>query len=1128
MVMDTELDFRLLFEESPDVLLVLLPDAPRYTMVAGTQARWQATLTTPETLGRSLFEVFPDNPDDQDATGSHNLRASLDRVLATRAPDTMPVQKYDIRRPDGTFEVRYWSPKNLPVLSASGQVRYILHRVEDVTELVRVSEVGEALRDRTRTMEGEVIRRSQELERALRELREANAKLSELDVAKTAFFSNISHEFRTPLTLLLGPLEDELNDRQPVPPERRTRIEIAHRNALRLLRLVNSLLDFSRIEAGRAQVHYEPTDLAALTSDLASQFRDAIESAGLALSVECAPLPEAVHVDPEMWEKIVLNLLSNAFKHTFEGAIAVRLAWLGSEVELRVEDTGVGIATAELPRLFERFHRVEGTPSRTHEGTGIGLSLVRELVQLHGGQIRAQSVPAQGSQFVVTLRTGTAHLPAQLIQALPSETPGLVTAAVRGSAAAALAEEARGWLPDIVGPEDVPVEATAAIHTSNARRCRVLWAEDNADMRQYVARLLSHFYEVTAVPDGQAALEVARANPPDLVLSDVMMPRLDGVSMVKALRADERTRRLPVILISARAGEESALESLDAGADDYLVKPFSAKELITRVRSSLSLAQLRGEWEQKLAQANRDLADLALAKDRFLATMSHEIRTPLNAVIGMAGLLVESPLNEEQRDFAETIRSSGDHLLTVINDILDYSKLESGKLQMEQLPFSVSTIVEEALDMVAASAREKNLELVYELAPEVPNSVLGDPGRVRQVLLNFVSNAVKFTERGEILVSVSAISRTDDRRELKFAVRDTGIGLSEDQCARLFTPFTQADGSTTRRFGGTGLGLAISRRLAELMHGQTWVQSTPGKGSTFYFTALVDVPKEATRVKWQEGRISPLAGALVWIVDDNDTNRRILRRQAQTWGMIVRDTATPREAIRWAQAGDPCDLVIMDYHMPGMTGVQLATELHRLRGEGIKQLLLSSVGSALDATESRQAGIQTQLSKPVRHSALLDVILKLLDRRATQKVMQGAGITLPPDLAKDVPLRILVAEDNPVNVKLISIILQRLGYRPDVAADGVEAVAALRRQPYDVVLMDVRMPRMDGIEATRQIFREWPNGARPQIIVLTAGVMPEERQACLDAGVSEFLGKPIVASELVKALERCRRVEAQR
>jgi CheY-like chemotaxis protein len=244
--------------------------------------------------------------------------------------------------------------------------------------------------------------------------------------------------------------------------------------------------------------------------------------------------------------------------------------------------------------------------------------------------------------------------------------------------------------------------------------------------------------------------------------------------------------------------------------------------------------------------------------------------------------------------------------------------------------------------------------------------------------------------------------------------------------------------------------------------------------------------------------------------------------------MIVRDTAAPREAIRWAQAGDPCDLVILDYHMPSMTGVELATELHRLRGDEIKQLLLSSVGSALDAAESRQAGIHTQLSKPVRHSALLDVILKLLDRRATQKVMTGTGITLPPDLAKEVPLRILVAEDNPVNVKLISIILRRLGYRPDVAADGVEAVAALRRQPYDVVLMDVRMPRMDGIEATRQIFREWPSGSRPQIIVLTAGVMPEERQACLDVGVSDFLGKPIVASELVTALERCRRIEDER
>src|SRR5579859_505687 len=326
---DRGIDFRLLFEESPEVLLVLLPDAPRYTMVAATRARWRATHTRPETLGQGLFEVFPDNPDDPAATGTSNLRESLDRVLQTRRADTMPVQKYDIRGPDGEFEVRYWSPKNQPILSASGEVMYILHRVEDVTELVRANELGDELRGRTHEMERDVVQRSHELAQAVRELRDANSRLAELDRAKTEFFSNVSHEFRTPLTLMLGPLEDELAERATLPPSGRLRLETAHRNALRLLKLVNTLLDFSKLEAERAQGGFAPVDLAALTLDLASVFRSATERAKLEFTVDCPPLPERVYVDRGMWEKIVFNLLSNALKHTFQGSLRVTLRWCG-------------------------------------------------------------------------------------------------------------------------------------------------------------------------------------------------------------------------------------------------------------------------------------------------------------------------------------------------------------------------------------------------------------------------------------------------------------------------------------------------------------------------------------------------------------------------------------------------------------------------------------------------------------------------------------------------------------------------------------------------------------------------------------------------------------------------------
>ena len=589
--MSAPVDFQLLFAESPEVLLVLLPDAPRFTMVAATQARLRVTHSSAETFGRGLFEVFPDNPEDPLATGTSNLRASLERVLKTRQADTMPVQKYDIRGPDGEFTARYWSPKNIPVLDAAGELCYILHRVEDVTDLVHASETGEALRGQTHQMEREVVQRSQELAAAIAELRAANAKLAELDSAKTAFFSNISHEFRTPLTLMLGPLEDQLADLGPgVPPLHRERIETAHRQGLRLLKLVNALLDFSRIEAGRAQAHFQPTDLPRLTTELASQFETAMERAALRLTIDCPALAEPIYVDRDMWEKIVLNLISNAFKHTFKGCISVRLVRRGAYVELSVEDTGIGIAAQEIPHLFERFHRVTGALSRTHEGTGIGLSLAKELVTAHGGFIRVESQPGKGSRFVVHLKSGTAHLPEAQVER------GAAHAGL-GRAAEAYVQEALSWLPEAANE---PQGVSRDPQSSSAPRPRILLADDNSDMRRYVARLLERHYIVQAVPDGAAALASARSNPPDLVLSDAMMPRMGGFELLQELRADVRTRQLPVILLSARAGEESAVEGLDAGADDYLVKPFSARELIARVRAHLALAQQRRGLEREL------------------------------------------------------------------------------------------------------------------------------------------------------------------------------------------------------------------------------------------------------------------------------------------------------------------------------------------------------------------------------------------------------------------------------------------------------------------------------------------------------------------------------------------------
>ncbi len=438
--------------------------------------------------------------------------------------------------------------------------------------------------------------------------------LAEIDRVKTTFFSNVSHEFRTPLTLMIGPIEDALNDGAAVlPAEQRNRLEVARRNSLRLLKLVNSLLDFSRIEAGRVEAHFEPTDLAAFTAELASNFASASEKAELTLRIDCPGLPQPVHVDQEMWEKVVLNLLSNAFKFTFEGEIAVQIqpSATPGHVELTVSDTGVGIPSHELPRLFERFHRVEGQRSRSFEGSGIGLALVQELVKLHGGTIRAESTPGAGSAFIVSIPVGTA----------PQAMDGDGAEPSRGATslrAQSYVEEALRWLPDAASagvspPGDQPDEVPN-LASGKTDGARVVVADDNADMRAYMRRLLGARWDIETVADGKAALDAVRRRKPDLLLSDVMMPELDGFGLLRALRADPDLRDLPVILLSARAGEEARVEGLDAGADDYLIKPFSARELLARVSGNLEMARIRREATRDLRESEarfRNMADNA-------------------------------------------------------------------------------------------------------------------------------------------------------------------------------------------------------------------------------------------------------------------------------------------------------------------------------------------------------------------------------------------------------------------------------------------------------------------------------------------------------------------------------------
>ena len=938
--------------------------------------------------------------------------------------------------------------------------------------------------------------------------------LAELDRAKTVFFSNVSHEFRTPLTLMLGPIEELLRrSYSELPPAVKGELEMVNRNGLRLLRLVNTLLDFSRIEAGRVRAIYQPTELADFTAELASMFRAAIERAGLKLVVSCPQLSEVVYVDRDMWEKIVLNLLSNAFKFTFDGRIEVSLRHSANMVELRVSDTGTGIPPKEMPHLFERFHRVEEPRGRTHEGSGIGLALVHELVRLHAGKIVVESVVDQGTTFVVEIPLGKHHLPPD--QVSDEDRPFSAAAG-----ASPFVEEALRWLPEDgkEGPYREQLSnyrealATPALNPLNGKdRSRIIVADDNADMRQYISRILGERYKVEAVPDGEAAIRAAGECKPDLILSDVMMPRLDGFGLLRRIRSDPALRETPVIVLSARAGEESRVEGMDSGADDYLVKPFSARELLARVEAHLKMAQMR---RSAVEQASYRNAQFEVVVDRApvgIMLVDSDLRIRLvnpiaRPAFGQIPDLIGRGLAEVLRimwpsEFADEVIRRFRYTLATGQS---YENPESSEHRIDRNQTEYyewrtdRTLLPDGQYGVVCYFQEISARVKARQELERNRDALSRDGRRKSEFLSIlahelrnplapIANSLELIKRYGKNQSVTAEARESIERQLAQMVRlvDDLLDVSRITRDKLELRIEPVDLKSIVEQSIKACrpllhesGLHLKR---DFSCGPIDLDADPVRLVQVFQNLLHNACKYTER----GGEVTVTA-----------------KRENDAAVVSVRDTGIGIPPDRLGEVFEMFSqmhsaTVRMD---PGL-GIGLAL---------VKRLVEMHNGKVEARSKGLGWGAEFVVKLP-----LVSKMAQAADAHLDTASKNGPKFRLPPH-------RILVVDDNEDSAETMARLLELSGNQVRCAGDGLAALEAIDRFDPEIVLLDIGLPKMNGYEVCRAIRRN-RSIHQPIVVALTGWGQKNDREESKAAGFDHHLVKPVAFEALLELMTKLSR-----